>query len=149
MPRPRRQWPSTPCLNPAPDVQLNCELGSKRKTEQVNVFGRYLGHISTHWDDESRSIINETQPDHEFRDGFVVRQIALVGSNSYATTFGEGVNIGWWHAWANGTFGLSGFSSMNDALFRSMKGQPGFLDSELSIPRGAISGYPLPPYIGP
>ncbi len=50
------------------------------------------GRIRTLIDHDSRSIINQTLPDHQFHNGFVQRQIVEKNGKIYVRTFGEGNN---------------------------------------------------------
>jgi hypothetical protein len=51
------------------------------------------GRVETLLDDDSRSIVNRTQPGHPFSDGYVQRQIVVENGKVYLRTFGEGNNI--------------------------------------------------------
>ena len=113
-------------LNPAPGVLLPDPL-DKALNKDVYLGGIfYLGTIVTHWDSVSRSVINVTTPNHDMRDGFVVRQVTALGRNVYVTTYGEGVNTGPLHAWANGTFGPNPCFEMDEDISAMQASAPGF-----------------------
>lgn len=132
-------------LNPGPDVNLAEPLGAERQRRIVYALFLRLGPILTHWDLESRSVINETTPKHEMRAGFVVRQVARVDRNVYVTTFGEGVNTTDVRAYANGTLGPMPFFGMDVAVNKGLAKTTGFLSSALPGVSGSASAYPYQP----
>ena len=128
--------------HPAPGVKFAQPLGNARLPAFVYAFTVIpLGHINTHWDDDSRSVINETQPNHQMRDGFVVRQIARVGRNLFVSTYGEGDNTDPARAYVNGTIGTDGFRTMDQHVYGDMRHQGGFLGSALARPNGTQAAY--------
>ena len=128
--------------HPAPGVKFAQPITRARQPAYVFAFTIIpLGHINTHWDDSSRSVINETQPDHQMHDGFVVRQIAQVEQNLFVSTYGEGDNTDPGRAYLNGTIGTDGFRDLDQRIYRDMRQQTGFLNSPLSRPLGTQSAY--------
>ncbi len=128
--------------HPAPGVKVPQPITGEEQRAFVFAFTVIpLGHITTFWDGDSRSVINRTQPDHQMRDGFVVRQIALVGLNLFVSTYGEGDNTDPGRAYLNGTIGTDGFRDLDQRIYRDMRQQPGFLASPLPRPSGTQSAY--------
>lgn len=128
-------------LNPAPGVTLR-EPVSTTQQRDVYLAGVYwLGTVMTHWDATSRSIINETTPNHEMRDGFVIRQVTALDRNIYVMTYGEGVNVGPLHAWTNGTFGPNPFFGMDQQVNDRLAGLPGFRTIAFPGVPGSVDAY--------
>ena len=99
-----------------------------------------LGHVVTHWDPDSRSVINVTLDGHVFKNGIVVRQILVVGNTVYSTTFGEGNNSNQFYAYLNGTFGPGGFTYSDNAMSQYLSRLPGFLNNSTTV-FGTVSTY--------
>ncbi len=82
--------------NAAPGVQVRGGIGAEEVYGGVSVDNfagyTYLGHVYTHWDPISRSVINRTAEDHRYKWGYVVRQAASVARSVHVTTLGEGIN---------------------------------------------------------
>ncbi len=131
-------------LNPGPDIELTEPVGETRQRRIVYALFIRLGPILTHWDPESRSVINETTPKHEMRNGFVIRQVARVERNLFVTTFGEGVNSTAPRAYLNGTLGPMPFHGMDVAINRKLAAAKakGFLESGADGPPGSDTAYP-------
>ena len=128
-------------LNPAPGVRLT-EPVDKAVIKRVFLSGFYrLGHVVTRWDAVSKSVINITTPDHEMRDGFVVRQVTALDRNIYVTTYGEGVNTSSLLAWANGTFGPNPFFDMDEHINDTLTSATGFRRVALPGVPGSVSAY--------
>ena len=128
-------------LNPAPGVRLT-EPVDKAVDKEVYLAGFYhLGTITTRWDAVSRSVINVTTPNHDMRDGFVVRQVTALGPSVYVTTYGEGVNTGPLHAWANGTFGPNPFFDMDEDINDTLASAAGFRRVALAGVPGSVNAY--------
>ncbi len=67
----------------------------------VSLGGFSGGHVLTHIEDGTHSIINVTEPDHRFHDGLVQRRIVVEGDKVVLRTFGIGNNSSDFRAWAN------------------------------------------------
>ena len=59
------------------------------------------GHVRTHVEDDTKSIINVTEADHFLRDGLVQRRIVVEGDKVVLRTFGIGNNVVGYKAMAN------------------------------------------------
>jgi hypothetical protein len=113
-------------MNPAPGLYYSAPI-SAGVEGLVTLGGVPIGHVTSQWDEGSQSVINTTEPDHEFKAGIVIRQLSLVGNTIYMTTFGEGNSTDGVHAFLNGNLGPGGFVSMDDQLSADLAAQPGFV----------------------
>ncbi len=67
----------------------------------VSLGGFSGGHVLTHIEDSTHSIINVTEPDHRLHDGLVQRRIVVEGDKVVLRTFGIGNNSSDFRASAN------------------------------------------------
>ena len=67
----------------------------------VSLAGFPGGHVRTHVEDDTKSIINVTEADHFLRDGLVQRRIVVEGDKVVLRTFGVGNNVAGYRAIAN------------------------------------------------
>ena len=134
-------------LNPGPGIIWPTQIGEAKQRGMVlaeNMIA--VGHVFSHWDTESRSVINETDIDHVLYNGFIARQVAQVDRSIFVSTYGEGVNEkmvggGAVSAWANGTFGPGIFKPLDMTVSRQLSSLDGFLKTPLSRPPGSDLAY--------
>ena len=133
-------------INPGPGAYFDHETrASPPEIALIKQNGIGVGHVLTHWDLASRSIVNDTQPDHELYNGFVARQVAVVNRDIFVSTLGEGVNEhiagGVPSAWANGTFGPGVFWPMDRDSSDRLSQHPGIREATSRVPPGAVAMY--------
>lgn len=122
-------------LNPGPGIHWPEPIDEKGRDGFILIFEiGPTGWVHSNWDPISRSVVNETLEAHLFRKGFVARQVSMVGCNVYVTTFGEGINDDEARAWANGTYGPSGFSGLDTVVSLNIMGCDGFLKTSPAVP---------------
>lgn len=90
---------------PAPGVPIKHEQVSPVSFKGVVPGGR----VQTFTERDSNSIINRTLMDHQFRDGYVQRQIVVENGKIYVRTFGEGNNTDAQRSAANNIMAKSAF----------------------------------------
>ncbi|MDP1753296.1 MAG: hypothetical protein Q8L22_27915, partial [Reyranella sp.] len=74
------------------------------------------GHVLTHVEEGTHSIINVTEPDHHLHDGLVQRRIVVEGDKVILRTFGIGNNSSWLHARGNEEGAGMAFAESTDRI---------------------------------
>jgi hypothetical protein len=74
------------------------------------------GHVLTHVEEDTHSIINVTEPDHHLHDGLVQRRVVVEGDKVVLRTFGIGNNSSWLHARGNEEGAGMAFAESTDRI---------------------------------
>ncbi len=95
-----------------------------RRTSPIEDGGRYPvsfggypgGHVRSYVEEDTRSIINVTESDHDLRDGLVQRRVIVEGDKVVLRTFGIGNNLSKPDAWLNVEVAGVAFAESTDRI---------------------------------
>jgi hypothetical protein len=95
-----------------------------RRTSPIEDGGRYpvsiggypSGHVRSYVEEDTRSIINVTESDHDLRDGLVQRRVIVEGDKVVLRTFGIGNNLSKPEAWLNVEVADVAFAESTDRI---------------------------------
>ncbi len=98
--------------------------GGSRRTSPVEDGGRYPisfggfpgGHVRSYVEEDTHSIINVTESDHDLHDGLVQRRVVVEGDKVVLRTFGIGNNSSEFKAWLNVEVAGLAFAESTDRI---------------------------------